>query len=250
MLASSLLNSRMRSLLVGVVVSLIAASSAWAVSPPFTENFSTNDSQWGTGQTPSSVRVAPTYNASGGPNGAGDGYISYTKPFTSSNSSQTIFRGQNNFDSSGDAFVGDWVAAGINELSFFIRTANTVPTTVAARLAPVANAPAFSIISPTDIQPNTWTQLTFPISLAASSGWIYEGDPGTMTQEQLYNSILKNLSNVQILAEPESTASPSIRFDLDAVSVVPEPAMLGVLGCAALPALLGRQRHRRRPVTG
>src|SRR5687768_13349664 len=102
---------RINPAVVGIALS-VGASSALAVTNPFTEEFLTNDSQWGTGQTPSSIRVAPTYNASGGPNGAGDGYISYTKPFTADNSSQTVFRGQNNFDSSGDAFVGNWVAAG------------------------------------------------------------------------------------------------------------------------------------------
>ncbi|MEI9894060.1 MAG: hypothetical protein WDN28_09280 [Chthoniobacter sp.] len=79
----------------------------------FTEPFSTSASNW---RIDSSGTLA-TWVSTGGPTGVGDGYITRTTP---TSGSTLLFRGQDNFDSSGDGFVRNWITAGVTTFSIDI----------------------------------------------------------------------------------------------------------------------------------
>jgi hypothetical protein len=229
------------------VMGMFMSNAAWALGPlPFTENFSVNDSLWGTGQTPSGTRFPPAYSPNGGPNGAGDGFISYTKPFTVSSAS-TIFRCQDVFNSSGDAFVGNWQAANVTELSFYVKHDNPNPTTFFARIAVPVNFPAFSVPAATDVPTGVWTKVSLPVRFqdytAPGSGWTFETfDDPEPPPAQNYAQVFGNVGNIQILAESEGASSVS--FSLDAISI-PEPASLGVIGLGVVAVATGRRRGGR-----
>lgn len=213
-------------------------SAAFAVTN-FTETFSTNASGWLTGAS-----TAPTYHATGGV--AGSGYISYTSTFTSAASGpmgapplQILMRGNNSANASGDAFVGNWLADGVDSLSVAIRHNYTTPLTLYARLNAAAGAAASSAPSPAyTIAPNTWTKLTLPI--------INSNPPFLSFGAGTFNSVFSNINDLQIgLYVPASTTFTNLKFDLDNVSLsVPEPASLGLvgIGIGALVSLRPRRR--------
>jgi hypothetical protein len=232
----------------------VSSSAALAVTNPFTETFTADGASWGSGQTSSFTAAA--HSSTGGPAGAGDGFISATRNHTTG-STVVVLRGQDNFNSSGDAFVGNWQAAGVTTLSFDVMHNNTsAPSGVTffARFAVAANSPAFSVQSTTPVPANTWTHITIPVSLADyqanPSLWNYEAAPlGDPALE--YASIFSAVANVQLLAAPTgttpTTGSPvPFTYSLDNVSIVPEPASLAALGLVAGPLLLGRRLGRRR----
>ncbi|HEY1601225.1 MAG TPA: hypothetical protein VGG64_16600 [Pirellulales bacterium] len=217
----------------GSCLSVVTSAYAAPVTVPFTEDFSSNTSQWMSGAS-----TALNYVSSGGPNGASDGYAStlFTEP--SSTTAVVIFRGQSNFNSSNDAFVGDWVAAGVNEYSFWIRQNSSAALTVGTRFTTSANFPAFSALTETTIQPNVWTEVTFNISPTSP-----DLQPEGPTP---FDSVFGSLASLQILAERGPlSAGTQVTFDLDKVSIVPEPSalLLAVAGVFPLGMLL---RSRRR----
>jgi hypothetical protein len=222
--------------LCGICLTAIAPAGAAPVTVPFTEDFSTNTSQW-----MSAASTALNYVSSGGPNGAGDGYASYVFPEPSSTSAVVIFRGQSNFNSSNDAFVGDWTAAGVNEYSFWIRQNSSASLTVGTRFTTSANFPAFSALTETTIPPNVWTEVTFSISPTSP-----DLQPEGPTP---FDSVFGSLASLQILAERGPlSAGTQVTFDLDKVSIVPEPGafILAAAGVFPLGMLL---RSRRRAAT-
>src|ERR1700754_389623 len=72
---------------------------------PFTENFTTDASNWRDG----AGAAAATWVASGGPDGSS--YITSTASafFLEDDDPVVVFRGQDGFNSSADAFVGNWI---------------------------------------------------------------------------------------------------------------------------------------------
>jgi hypothetical protein len=200
-----------------------------AVSVPFTENYATNASGWVT-----ALNAAPTYVATGGPNGAGDSYISSLHTLTSATGASTIFRGNDSNDASGDGFVGNWVSAGLTQLSFWIRHNSAIDLTVGARMATSANSPAFAITSPVKVVPNTWTLVTFDIA-PGNAALTPEGPVA-------FNDVYTALGNIQLLASRETLAAGTpVTFDIDKVSVTPEPASVALL---ALGSLVTQRRKR------
>jgi len=241
----------MRKVLSGILFGgtlLIGSATASQAASYFTETFATNDSNWGGAGTSSTTRAVPTYVSTGGPAGTGDGYIRNTVSLAASTLAQTAFRGQDNFDSSADAFVGNWQTAGIGLVSFDVRHDAPQATTIWLRIAPLANTPAWQIKT-LDVAPNTWTTITVPISLSeamSNPNWVYGGapssDPAVVTTR--YNTLFNAVANVQILADNETpTVVASATFDLDNVATaVPEPTSLALFGAAAA-IVVGRRRQ-------
>jgi hypothetical protein len=229
------------------VCGLVLTSTVTAATL-YTEEFVSDDALWGKYSAASSVRVAPDYFTTGGPDGVGDSYISSEHTILETTSGQVIFRGQGNFDSSGDNFVGSWDAIGATRLEYWVRHNADVELTLGVRLAGPTNSPAFAILSGTPVAPNIWTKIVVPIDVTSSAGWVYEGAP-TGTLATRYNAIINNVANVQIMAVRGSVETGEVvTFDLDGVSLVPEPgsfALAGLGACAGLALVVRRRRATR-----
>jgi hypothetical protein len=206
-----------------------------AVALPVSERFDSNTARW---KDVASLDL--THAPSGGV--AGSGHVSTSLAFTNApTGSSVLFRGHDAFGSSGDAFVGNWLAAGVEQLSAYVRHNAPQPVSYFARVAPAANFPGVIFSAPMLVQPNTWTRLDFQVS-AASPLTIVEGPPSG------YNATLSNVGNVQFAArvpEPLAADPTAYTFDLDAVSIaVPEPGCTALI--VAVSAVVSMQGARRR----
>jgi len=217
---------------------IVLTSSAGAVTVPFTEDFANNNSNWG--KSPSAFTGAD-YVTTGGPLGAGDAYISTAFTFGAGDLGQLVFRGQDNFNSSNDAFVGNWNNGTVTALSFYIRQNSSIPLDVGVRLATSVNFPGANWIYQIGVEPNVWTKVTIPITDTPGPDIIYTPE-GPITLASIINS----LGNIQILSQRQTLpVGTVVTFDVDKVSIVPEPSslVLAGFGLAAVGGLLVR-RHR------
>lgn len=213
----------------------IAPHAAAALVVPFTEDFAVDASNW---------RDAPgttdlTYNAAGGPDGGS--YASGTFNFVNSGPTDTpaILRGQAGFGSSGGAFVGDWLTDGVTNFSAFVRHNAGEPLTFFTRWATPANTPGAAGVAFVPVQPNTWTQINLPIALGPHM--FPEGAPF------VFDQVFSNVGNVQIgVFQPGANLAgldQDFTFDLDQVSITPEPGSLALLG-AGFVCVIARRRRR------
>jgi len=231
--------------IVAVVILAAASSPARAdVIVPFTENFSANNANWfdQTGMAP------VDWIAGGGPGGGGDAYVSTSFDFATANAGDpfALFRAQDEFNSSGGAFVGDWIAAGVTEFSMWVRHDAPVDIVFFTRFAGAANFPGANAIQFTPVAANTWTLITFAIA-PDNPQFIFEGPAST------FSSVFSAVGHIQVgINTPEGLAGGgTVIFDLDAVSIIPAPAAPVLLLAGFLVASGRRRRCRgRRPPDG
>ncbi|HWB20028.1 MAG TPA: hypothetical protein VG711_07000, partial [Phycisphaerales bacterium] len=124
-------------------------------------------------------------------------------------------------------------------LSFWVRhDATDVSLTFFARFSTPDNFPAWSGVSFTPVQANTWTQIVIPISLS-NPGLFYEGPPGGQTE---FDNVFSNIGHLQIgvFGGDLAGVDQNVTFDLDHVELVPAPGVLALCGLAGLV----RQRRR------
>lgn len=224
----------------------VLGAIAWAaftattlgLTVPFTETFSTNDSNWLNGDS-----SAPTWHSTGG---IGDtSYISWTAPeFTSSGGFgdplKIMFRANNSADASGDAFVGNWISGGVIYLTLSVRHNYDTDLNFYARLAGTGGAGASlsNDESLFGIAPNTWTTITIEIT---------DSDPPfTSYGSSTFNGTFSNIQNLQFgLYLPDATTFTNLRLDVDNVSIVPEPGTSALLVAGALGAAFAAWRRRK-----
>jgi len=227
---------RRRTPVTAAVLILTAASSAARADLvlPFTEHFSADNANWFDQAGTSGVG----WVASGGPGGGGDAYVTTALDFATANSGDpfALFRAQDEFNSSGGAFVGDWIAAGVSEFNMWVRHDAAEVIVFFTRFAGAANFPGANAIEFTPVAPNTWTQITFAI-LPDNPQFIFEGPASTFT------SVFSAVGHVQVgINTPEGLAGGgTVSFDLDVVSIIPAPGAIGLLVSALL---VGRRRNR------
>lgn len=215
------------------------AQSVNAQEVVFTETFENGTASWATG-----AFTAPGYQPSGGVDGTGyiqSPELTFDANFSSGfggPASALLFRAQDEFDSSGDAFVGDWIDSKYVGFSIVVRHNAPVPVEFSARFASPNNRNGASTATGQLVPPNEWTEVLFDVS-RGSDDIISFGAAGG--EPDPYGTIFSNIGNIQISAfEPfglttEQTMVP-LQFDLDSASLiaVPEPAAVSLLAIAFL----------------
>lgn len=199
---------------------------------PFTETFESGANGWLSG-----AFSAPTIVASGALDGSA--YASASADLNSAGPfGLTVFRGHDDFDASGDAFVGDYLAGGITNISLDFRHNAGQDLDIALRVASSNNFPAFAIEMPTAVASGQWTTLSFELSFFNPFLSI-EGAP----TPQAFADIMQSVGNIQIsAARPDGLVDPLVvNFDFDNVSITPAPSSLALLGLGGLVA----SRRRR-----
>lgn len=219
--------------LIAIVLGL--AQTGWAVSVlPFTESFEVNSSGWVYGTS-----TAPIWATSGG--AVGSAYISGSASVIGTGFGTIVFRANDANNASGDAFVGNWLSAGVTAFSAYVRHNADVALNFYARFDAGAGRAGSSVNFL--VNPNSWTLLQLPIVNEITSFQSY-GAAGT--GQAAFNTIFGGIQNVQIaLAADTANAGKTVTVDLDGVSMVPEPTASALL-IAAGAALLASRRLRLR----
>ena len=232
-----MLHTIVRSLpVVMLATTFTGVASTHAQVQTFTETFADGPANWfdPTGAAPL------TWEADGGADGPGDGYV--TTPFAFSEVpplGSILARGQDEFNSSDNAFVGDWIDSQIEVFTFSIRHDAPAPVDVFVRFAQPDNSPGAIGISFAPIVPNTWTEVAIPIDPNSPNLINFGGSD--------FDTIFSDIGHIQIgINAPDGFENdPTLyNFDFDSIGVVAIPAP-GVLGLAAcLPLATGRRRRR------
>jgi len=217
-----------------IVTASLAPLASGGVGPisPFTETFEGGAANWRNANGTTEL----DWFASGGPDGSA--YASGVLNLSGASGffPPTFMRAQENFDSSGGAFVGNWIAAGVVGFAFDIRHDLPEPITITTRFATPDNNPGASTESPFMVMPNTWTRIT--LDLTPDSPDIISFGSGD------YQMVFEDIGRIQFgLNVPASLAGQNIdgRFDIDNAGViVPAP------GSLALALGLGLLARRRR----
>lgn len=200
----------------------------------FTETFDGGANGWLTGTS-----VAPVHSTTGG---IGDsGHISFTSNASGGSMGGTYlaFRANDASNASGDAFVGNWLAPGATVSSFSVAVRHNGPEAVDFYLRIAASAPpgaGGSLATGYTIAPNTWTTITFDITNS--------NPPFQSFGSSNFNAVFSAVQNMQLGAFLPAGTIDNFTMDLDnvTITVVPEPASLGLLGLGTL-ALVGRRRR-------
>lgn len=213
----------------------IVCGQAMAATVPFEEPFVSDSAGWL--NAPGTLPL--DWVASGGSDTAG--YSQTTFNFV--NTAETgpmdqgpvIFRGGPG--ASGSAFVGDWLTEGVTAFSFYVRHDAAAPLNVFARLASPIGFPGAIGVDFTPALPNVWTQITIPIVDSLPPFVSYEGSN--------FNTVFSNIGDIRIgVNAPAGVAGvdTDVTFDLDQVSIVPEPASMILLAGGALAFVMRRRR--------
>lgn len=211
----------------GMAAAIGMAGSAMAVINPFTETFSSSAANWSS----SSAFTPLTYFGSGGPDGSGYASVNYSFANNLPGDQPLVFRGQSNFGSSGNAFVGNWIAAGVTQFSFSVRHTSTAPMAFFARFAPAAGPGAVAVFNTAAVA-GEWT--TYSVSIAPATPFVYEGTN--------FNTAFSNVARVQIgVLVDDAVAGRTVTLDIDNVGIIPAPASALI----PLAGLLAAGRRRR-----
>ena len=216
------------------LVTLVGSSfSAAGPTVPFTETFAQNSSNWYNGPG-----VAPLdWSASGGPEGSA--YATTTINFAGfqANAPAVLFRGQDEFNSSSGAFVGDWVTAGVTGFNASVRHNAGAPVNFFVRFASPTNSPGAANVFFIPVPSGNWTSLAAALP---NPNLIFEG-PFT------YGQVFGNIGHVQLgVSVPQGLAGVDapFSFDIDNIGIVPEPTSLALLAIGV--CAIGRRFASRR----
>ena len=193
------------------------------------EDFDSDRAGWegataGIGVNPSATPV--DFVSTGGAPGSSPGFITIDFAFSDAGMfGATLFRGQSTTNASGGIFSGDYLASGVNEISFYIRHNAGVDIDLNLRVATPQNSPGFGLLPGTAIPSGVWSLVTLPVGLDEP----FQQQSGTPT------TVLPNVGNLQIGASnpftPGSVGEMTpVTFDLDTftISNVPEPSAVAL----------------------
>lgn len=167
---------------------------------------------------------------SGGPDASPYASSTYNLSLASGMFPPTVIRAHATYPSSGGAYVGDWISAGVTGVSFSFRHDLSEAIILGGRFATPNNQQGASVITSFAVEPNTWTTVTY--DLTPDSTDIISFGSGS------YGSIFSNVGNIQLgFYVPAGLAGQNIdvRFDIDNFAIVPAPGTvaLGMMGALA-----------------
>ncbi len=214
-----------------VVALASLAGQASAVVVPFTETFDTT-AGWS-----NTDFAEPTLVGSGGLDGSS--YISTQRSFANSSagSFEVLFRGEPSLipgllpDASGGAFIGNWIDAGVDNISFDIRHNGVAPVNFFVRVANVNRFPGAIAVAFQPTFAGQWTTISLDLSPDSPNFVSFEGAD--------YNAVFANAGIIQIGIDAGVLGGipGDFTFDLDNVTITPAPgaafALLGACGLAA-----------------
>ena len=210
----------------------LTTSYAAAGVTAFTETFESGANNWLQGSF-----VDPVFNATGALDGSA--YISSTVDLnTAGPFGITVFRGHDEFDASGDAFAGDYLAGGINTISFDFRHNAGIDLDIALRVATAANFPSLVVELPEAVASGEWVTLSFELDFFNPLLTI-----GGAPTPDTFNTVMQNIANVQISSgRPDGLNMPfEVGFDIDNVTITPAPSALALLGLGGFAATRRRR---------
>jgi hypothetical protein len=218
-----------------VVLSFVA-TPVLAVSVPTSEKFTIDAANWA-----DSSGLAPlSHMSNGGPDGSA--YATTTFTFNSGGgaggTSAVLFRAQDEFNSSGHAFEGNWISDKITKLTAQVRHNAPQPLNYFSRFSGPDNFPGGTAIQFAPVLPNVWTTLTFNISPTSPQFVTFEG--------MNFSSVFSDVGHIQLgVSIPAALAADmtAYKYDLDNVIATPEPTAV----CLAALALGWVAIIRRRP---
>jgi len=231
---------RFSALLVGGAM-LLNLPAAEAAIVPFTENF--NDTDAGANGWVDNARDPATHFNTGGVDDSGFIRTEFNfSDFTANptfGASLVTARGEANDDASNDAFVGDWIAEGVNHFSGWVRHDAGQDLPFFVRFASSFNFPgalaggteAFNVPS------GQWTKLAVDISP--------DGGPWISFEGTDFETVFSSVGNVQFgIDVPESffEQDVTVAFDVDNPTIMPEPGSLALLAAGGV-LLAGRRRR-------
>lgn len=214
------------------VVLLCTVLPSEALLVPFTEDFTSGNAGWSTGNT----NVAAVWSATGGV--ADTGYISSTGTVLTSGFGAIVFRGNASADASGDAFVGNWLTGGVTAFSAFVRHDAPTSLNFYARLDAGAGRAGSTVDF--SVPSGAWFQLNVPLVDSPSSFQSFGAGS--------FITVFSGIQNVQIAIstnQAPAVVGQTYNIGLDRVAVVPEPGTSGLLGLAAGFAAFGAWRKLR-----
>jgi hypothetical protein len=209
------------------------ADAAIAV-PPYFQDFSSGKAGWR--QTSSGADPLAAV-ASGGPDGGA--YVSAASSVVSGG--PVLFRANVDYPGIDTSFSGNWIAAGVRQISAYVRSSATEPLQFFTRVTETGtNFPGLLYISPTLVQPNIWTKVDFNVT---------DGSPDLNNAEGAsYSDVFSDVGNFQFgVSFGASPAAGSYTYDLDKVdiSLTPEPASGALAACSALAVALRIRRQKQ-----
>jgi hypothetical protein len=221
-------------LIFGCLVSFGLIENGRAASTlPFTESFEVNSSGWVYGAS-----TSPTWVANGG--AVGSAYISGSASVSGTGFGTIVFRASDANNASGDAFVGNWLTAGVTAFSAYVRHNADVALNFYARFDAGSGRAGSSVNFL--VNPNSWTLLELPISNDITS---FQSYGGAGTGVAAFNTIFGGIQNVQLaLAVDQANAGKTVTVDLDGVSMIPEPGVGALTSIASFVFLLGRRSRK------
>lgn len=204
-----------------------ATQTVHALSVPFIEQFDSNSANW----RDAAGTAVVGWSSSGGPDGSG--YATTTFNFSGAGPGTTpaIFRNHEEFNSSGLAFQGDWVAAGVRQFGGYVRHNAGMDLTFFVRFADPANFPAAAAVVTNPVPSGQWTY--FSVAMVSSS-FVFEGPFG-------FNDVFDNLGHIQVgVVTPPAleNANVTVGFDLDRPMIVNNVPTVSEWGVVAMSLLL------------
>ncbi|HMO85002.1 MAG TPA: hypothetical protein PKC18_08810 [Lacipirellulaceae bacterium] len=229
------------------VVVLATAAATVGAAPPFLQDFNDGVSAWRFNATTNNPPLIAM--ASGGPDGGAFIRNELAALQGSAQASTTIllFRAHKTFAGIDSSYAGDWITAGVKQVSVWVRHDAPEPLEFIARFAPEFNFPGAFYAASTLVEGGSWTQVFFNVTPNSPQNVTHEGG----TYEQIFQGFapdFNGVSNMQfgVYIPPSLVGTGPYTFDLDKVqvSLTPEPgsAVLALVGAAVLGSLARRRR--------
>ncbi len=211
-------------------LTLVASSTALNAGVSFfTEDFEGGANGWLEG-----TFTAPTEFATGALDGSA--YISTDADLNSAGMfGLSVLRGEDAFDASGDAFVGNYLTSGITNISFDFRHHAGIDLNIALRVATSGNTPGFAVEQPSLISSGQWVHLEYELS-PLNPLWTPEGGGPGFDPFAFFASVMESVGNIQVSVDrPDGLTDPFVvDFDFDNIAITPAPSAIALLGLGGL----------------